>query len=68
MTGLTAYERWMVRSNLGAMRATGTTAAQQAAILRANGYFRVAAAVEATARDERDDILDAIANTERDDA
>ena len=41
---------------------------QQAAILRANGYFRVAAAVEATARDERDDILAAIANTERDDA
>jgi hypothetical protein len=68
MTDLTAYERWMVRSNLGAMQATGTTAAQQAAILRANGYLRVAAAVEATARDERDDILDAIANTERDDA
>jgi hypothetical protein len=67
MTDLTAYEQWMVRSNLGAMRATGTTAAQQAAILRANGYLRVAAAVEATARDERDDILDAIATTERDD-
>jgi hypothetical protein len=45
---LSAYEQWMVRSNLETIRETGVTVAEQAALLRANGYLRVAAAVEAT--------------------
>jgi hypothetical protein len=43
---LSAYEQWMVRSNLDTIRTTGVTVAEQVAILRANGYGRVAQAVE----------------------
>jgi hypothetical protein len=46
MTSLSAYERWMVRSNLETIRETDVTAAEQAAMLRANGYSRIAGAVE----------------------
>lgn len=47
---LTAVERWMVKSNLRTARETGVTLRAQAAQLRANGYSRVAEAVEAEAR------------------
>lgn len=43
---LDAYERWMVSSNLRTIRETNVTAAEQAALLRANGYPEIAAAVE----------------------
>lgn len=44
---LSPYERWMVTSNLATARSTpGASAAGQAALLRANGYGRVADAVE----------------------
>jgi hypothetical protein len=43
---LTPFERWMVRSNLETVQETGTTYAEQAAQLRANGYGTVANAVE----------------------
>jgi hypothetical protein len=42
---LTAYERWMVQSNLDTIRSTDITVSEQAEILRANGYFRVAKAL-----------------------
>jgi hypothetical protein len=44
---LTTHEQWMVASNLETVRKTGVTLQEQAAVLRANGYFRVADAVEA---------------------
>jgi hypothetical protein len=47
---LPPYEQWMVRSNLETIRETGVTGAEQVAILRANGYCRIAAAVEEMAR------------------
>jgi hypothetical protein len=42
---LSPYEQWMVRSNLETIRSTGVAAAEQAALLRANGYPRIAEAV-----------------------
>ena len=44
-TKLTPYEVWMVKSNLETIR-NGVSAAEQIAILRANGYLKVADAVE----------------------
>lgn len=41
----TPFERWMVASNLRSIQA-GASKSQVLATLRANGYFRVAAAVE----------------------
>lgn len=49
---LSPYEQWMVRSNLDTIDSTGTNAAEQAALLRANGYARIAQAVEEMARTE----------------
>lgn len=43
---LSAYEQWMVDSNLKTIRSTDVTPAKQAALLRANGYPRIAKAVE----------------------
>lgn len=43
---LSPYEQWMVRSNLETIRVTDVTAAEQVAVLRANGYARIADAVE----------------------
>jgi hypothetical protein len=43
---LNAFERWMVSSNLKTIEETGVTHAEQAEILRANGYEHIAAAVE----------------------
>ena len=43
---LDAYERWMVRSNLQDIADGETTRAERVALLRANGYDRVADAVE----------------------
>jgi hypothetical protein len=45
-SALSAYEQWMVTSNLKTIRETRVTAAEQAAILRANGYSRIADAIE----------------------
>ena len=47
---LSPYEQWMVRSNLKTIRETDATLTEQAALLRANGYPRIAAAVEEWAR------------------
>lgn len=43
---LDPYERWMVDSNLETIRSTDVTPAKQAALLCANGYPRIAKAVE----------------------
>jgi hypothetical protein len=43
---LSPYEQWMVRSNLETIRSTSVTVTEQAAVLRANGYLRIAEAVE----------------------
>jgi hypothetical protein len=51
MKALTPYERWMVKSNLETIR-QGTPAADQVAILRANGYPKIADAVEAASADD----------------
>ena len=47
---LSPYERWMVRSNLETIRTTDVTVAAQVELLRANGYQRLAEAVEAVAK------------------
>lgn len=44
-TELSPYEQWMVRSNLQTIRETNVTAAEQVAVLIANGYARIAEAV-----------------------
>lgn len=44
MCELSAYEQWMVRSNLETID-SGVAASGQIAILRANGYDRIATAV-----------------------
>lgn len=46
-TNLSAFECWMVRSNLDTAREQGITLREQSERLRANGYHRVADAVEA---------------------
>jgi hypothetical protein len=46
---LSAFELWMVESNLRTIRETDVTPREQAALLRANGYPEIAAAVEAAA-------------------
>ncbi len=46
MKPLTPMEQWMVRSNLETIKA-GKPMEEQVAILRANGYPRIADAVEA---------------------
>lgn len=43
---LTRYEQWMVASNLKTIRETETTARDLITLLRANGFGRVADAVE----------------------
>lgn len=43
---LTPYERWMVRSNLARIASGEVTAEATVALLRAGGYYYVAAAVE----------------------
>jgi hypothetical protein len=43
---LSTYEQWMVGSNLKTIRETDVIPAEQAARLRANGYPRIADAVE----------------------
>jgi hypothetical protein len=43
---LDAYERWMVRSNLERIRDEGLEVADVVSTLRANGYPRIADAVE----------------------
>lgn len=48
---LSAYEQWMVKSNLVTACEEGRTAREQAAILRANGYDRIADAVEGVETD-----------------
>ena len=40
-----AYDQWMVASNLRTIRETGVSVAAQVALLRANGYPRIADAV-----------------------
>jgi hypothetical protein len=45
---LSAYEQWMVKSNLKSAREDGRTPHEQAELLRGNGYHRVADAVEAS--------------------
>lgn len=45
---LSPYERWMVKSNLEAIRQGTTTVADRVALLRANGYEKIAQAVEAS--------------------
>lgn len=50
LTPLTPCEQWMVLSNLETIRTTGVTASEQAALLRANGYHRIAQAVEEAAK------------------
>lgn len=45
---LTAYERWMVKSNIETARTEGTAAV--VATLRTNGYLRVAKAVDETCK------------------
>jgi hypothetical protein len=42
---LTPYERWMVTSNLKTIQETGVAPIDQAALLRANGYPKIAEAV-----------------------
>lgn len=42
---LSPFERWMVKSNLQTISETGVPTATQIAILRANGYPKIAAAV-----------------------
>lgn len=53
MKGLSPYEQWMVRSNLDTIRETGVTVEDQAALLRANGYPRIAQAVVELAAEEK---------------
>lgn len=43
---LSPFERWMVKSNLETIRSTGVSISEHTAILRANGYPSIAAAVE----------------------
>lgn len=45
MRELSAYERWMVRSNLETIR-QGMPVQEQVALLRANGYPTIADAVQ----------------------
>jgi hypothetical protein len=47
---LSSYEQWMVKSNLETISSTNVTAAEQVALLRSNGYERVAQAVEHASR------------------
>jgi hypothetical protein len=47
---LSAYEQWMVRSNLARIAAGETRADTAVALLRANGYPRIADAVAERAR------------------
>jgi alanine racemase len=48
--GLDAFDRWMVRSNLDRIAAEGLDVETVVAQVKANGYHRVAAAVEAAAK------------------
>lgn len=58
MANLSAYEQWMVQSNLDRI-AGGENAVAVVAVLRANGYARIADAVTAaTTTTARDDLVD----------